>query len=206
MSCGLELSTSITALAVGLGAVLVLPACTPTVDDDSVGDDDDSVGDDDDDGGKPSLSCDEPEDPPPPVLDCGLQAAVPDDGNWSSFRSPDGEIEVLMVRDWVMQGAGFSAIYELVGFGAVLDGCRVCVDDAALLDYESSHHNWIDVAWLRLEDQELQLETTFQPAGDDPMNEWTWVYSLSGLHPEDREVVLWGPVELDGAGGMIPPA
>lgn len=188
-------------LLLALPVVLALGAgCPPSIDDDDVADDD--AADDDD----ASLDCADPADPPPSVTDCGMHEDLPDaDWNWASFRSEDGNVEVLIVREWEMQGAGFSTIWGLRGFAAMVDGCLVCVDDADALDYESTHHNWVDKAWAGLADQELEIYMPYQPE-DDPMEEWTWRYLFSGLSIEDRTTVLWGPVDLLGWQGMIPPA
>lgn len=164
------------------------------------GDDDSS----DDDDTPPRMECAEPADPPPPVTDCGFHEALPDDWNWISFGSEDGAIEILIVREWLMQGAGFTSIYALRGFGAVIDGCVVCVQDETALAYFSTHHNWDDQAWLRLPEQELELHMPYEAIGGDPQAGYDWYFQLSGLSPDDREVVLWGPVALEGLDGMVP--
>ncbi len=177
---------------------LTLAACAPTI----PADDDD----DDPTPTAPSLSCDDPQDPPPTVASCGLHEGIDETWNWSSFEQGGGGSSVLMVRKWEAQGAGHSAIYSLQGFAVQMDGCLVCVSDLSRLDYESSHHNWIDVAWGELDGVTLRFETRFQPLDDDPLGAWDWRYLLSGHDPADTTPTLWGPIELGPLSGLQPPA
>ena len=194
-------------MVLAAGPLALSTGCDVADDDDSAADDDadsadddDDSADDDDDGGDADLDCDDPQDPPPPVTDCGLHEGLTADENYTTFRSSDGSVEVVMVREYVAQGAGHSTIWGLIGFGAVVDGCVVCVDDTALLAYDNSHHNWADAARLSLDGVELRLTIDYVSSG----NGWDWAYALSGISPADPDVVLWGPVPLDATGGMIP--
>ncbi len=182
-------------LALILSLALSLVGCPPTGDDD-----DDSSGSDDDDA---SLECEDPLDDPPPVTDCGLHEGLDAGWLWTSFEADD--TEVLLVREPVGQGAGHTTIYANRGFGLVMDGCVLCIDDEARLDYDTGHHNWWEDAWLALDDVELHLHIQYQPLDDDPMNEWVWTYYLEGVSPDDRDEVLWGPIELAFLDGEILP-
>jgi hypothetical protein len=177
--------------------LLLGSACAPTVDDD--GADDDASSD------PPTLTCADPQEPGPGVASCGLHLGLFEGENWSSFATPDGETQALIVRRWEAQGAGHSAIYSLQAFAIQKDGCLLCIADAALLSYDSSHHNWIDVAWAQLTDQQLRFETRFQPA-DDPLTQWIWTFPLSGHELGEGGALLWGPLLLEPLDGLQPPA
>lgn len=173
-----------------LGLVLALVGCPPTGDDD------------DDSAPPPTLECDDPADDPPPVTDCGLHEGLANDWLWTSFGADD--VEVLLVREPVGQGAGHTTIYANRGLGLVMDGCVLCIDGENLLDYDTGHHNWWEDAWVKLDDQELHLHMQYQPEDDD-MSDWLWTYYVEGVDLDDRETVLWGPIELQGLGGEIIP-
>jgi hypothetical protein len=166
---------------------LLLAACPPA--------DDDDTADDDDSADPPTLECDDPVADPPPVTSCGFHEGLPLEDIWTSFTDEDG-VEVLLVREYLGQGAGHTSIYGTAGFGLVMDGCVLCIDDPTRLTYDTGHHNWAEDAWARLDDVELHLHMEY-------LNDWS--YFIEGVSLDDRETVIWGPIDLVGLDGEILP-
>lgn len=114
------------------------------------------------------------------------------------FRSNAPFAEVQIIREWAEQGVGHSAIYALRSFAVTHDGELHCLDEQ--LDYENSHHNWIDWAYAeRPGGGRYALEIRFQP--DDPQNPWEFVWSFK-LHPRDAtDQPLIEPIRLELSSG-----
>jgi hypothetical protein len=79
-----------------------------------------------------------------------------------------------------------------LAFALAWDGALDCVSDASLLSYESTHHNWLDVATVTIDGVRHDLNMFFQPEDDGIGAEWTWTYTL--LRHSDTGVVA--PIEL----------
>lgn len=146
-----------------------------------------------------ALACEMPPDPPPPTADdvyaCRLHEDVETPDNFLVFEKESDGLAVLIVRNWEEQGAGMSAIYSLAGFAITHDGTTRCLNDTALFDYESSHHNWMDEASAEVDDLTWTLGISFQPEDDPVTSPWVWTFPLEATDASGATVV--GPVLLD---------
>ncbi len=59
-------------------------------------------------------------------------------------QSADGAVTAKIVRRWVGQGAGHSAIYAIPSFELSYDGATHRVDAWDAIEYTNTHHNWND--------------------------------------------------------------
>jgi hypothetical protein len=130
------------------------------------------------------------------VLDCGFHNVTDSAKEVMRFPSGDGRTEVLIVREAVGMGIGLSTEYALRAFAVVREGRLHCVDQAARLAYQSSHHNWVDWAEATIDGVRHHLDMQYQPTGDasPPVGPWVWTYRLTGLDAGGTR--LWGPEDL----------
>lgn len=145
------------------------------------------------------VGCEGPPDPPPPTADdvyaCGLHEDLEPPDNFLVFEHQGEGLAALIVRQWEAQGAGMSAIYSLAAFAITWDGQTRCLNDTALFDYESSHHNWMDEATATVDELTWTLGIRFQPEGDPATSEWVWTFPLEAR--DDAGATVVGPVLLD---------
>jgi hypothetical protein len=126
------------------------------------------------------------------VETCGYRDGLSDSEQLLLFRGSD--VEVMIVRDYVDNGIGHSAIYELRGFALSMDGKVDCFNQG--LEYENSHHNWVDRARAQTIGGKVELEIEFQPEDpNDFTSEWKWRFALNGpgFDPIALEVVEGNP-------------
>lgn len=61
-----------------------------------------------------------------------------------AFESAAADLDVTFVRRWVAQGVGESSIYAPVSMAVTLGARSWLVEAWDRLDYENTHHNWMD--------------------------------------------------------------
>lgn len=171
-----------------LPLLLLLSACDPGKDDTGPSDTGPI------DTGDPPPACD---DGPHEATECGFHEGL--DANWN-YRRMQNEaegVDVIVVREPTGVGPGETTQYALRGFALVKDGCLACMDSPDNLSYETGHHNWYDFAEALIDGVNHQVLMSYQPEDpDNPMSEWVWTYTLTGLDPSTDEV-LWGPIALE---------
>lgn len=127
------------------------------------------------------------------VADCGFDPAVVYGRTELIFQlvSADGETCVwLRRRDDSEPDIIYKAVpYTLLEFKAGHDGAVDHFTDEATLAWESTHHNWADVATAWDADVRYRLEDWYG------QSEFTDLYKLSA-HDAQTDALLWGPVEL----------
>lgn len=130
------------------------------------------------------------------VTSCGFGAGARYSTEVLQFRG--GTVEVLIHREAVMQGAGFSTIYELRGFALLREAQLQCLTGG--LRYENSHHNWLDHAFaIGAGGIEYELVISFQPEGDPVTSPWVWTFTLHGRASGNE---VFAPVALELVSGQ----
>ncbi|MCC7381977.1 MAG: hypothetical protein IT384_09115 [Deltaproteobacteria bacterium] len=130
------------------------------------------------------------------VTSCGFGSGARYPTELLQFRS--GSVEVLIHREAVMQGAGFSTIYELRGFALLREAQLQCLTGG--LRYENSHHNWLDHAFaIGAGGIEYELVISFQPEGDPVTSPWVWTFTLRGRASGNE---VFAPVALELVSGQ----
>ncbi|MBI1947904.1 MAG: hypothetical protein HYS27_19595 [Deltaproteobacteria bacterium] len=147
-----------------------------------------------------AVACDvTPPVPPPPnaedVYACGLHEDVETPDNFLVFDKESEGLALLIVRKWEEQGAGMSAIYSLAAFAITHEDTTRCLNDTALFDYQSSHHNWMDEATAEVDELTWTLGISFQPEDDPVTSPWVWTFPLEATDAAGATAV--GPVLLD---------
>ena len=111
------------------------------------------------------------------------------------FESPTQDVLVQLVRRWESAGVGESQIYALDGFGVRLGDSALCSDEQTPLEYDNSHHGWIDVARATFDDARFELALTYSFSGSEP----EWVFALSRGVGSSAPVVEADDLVLTGA-------
>jgi hypothetical protein len=128
------------------------------------------------------------------VADCGFDPGLvfARDAEIFQLISADGETCVwLERRDDSLPDMIYKAVpYTLLAFKAGHAGEVAHLTDAAKLTWESTHHNWTDVAEAWDDAVRYRLEDWFGTVG-----EFENLYGLSAYDEASGEL-LWGPVEL----------
>ncbi len=114
--------------------------------------------------------------------DCDLDSCGfrDESGQLLVFDTGDHAVQAQIVREADGQLAGFSTKYELRGFALLADDQVNCYHQG--LEYESSHHNWVDRARVQLPEGTVELKIEYQPvdANDPAGSEWAWRFLLNG--------------------------
>jgi hypothetical protein len=107
-----------------------------------------------------------------PLLDAGADASLPACNDpftgmptahdVVTDATPDGSVAFRLVRCAVMQGAGFSQIYRADVFELEWGGETHVVSDSDRIDYENTHHNWLDSLVAHAADEDLRWRVEYR--------------------------------------------
>lgn len=105
--------------------------------------------------------------------------------------SGDGEVELAIDREWVVQGVGHSAIYACprvsLRWGERLD----VVEAWDAIDYENTHHNWEDSLSATTHDGlTLHWKLSFDIMGGSGFTHEVWVTDEGGATLLEKTVVV----------------
>lgn len=106
----------------------------------------------------------------------------------------EGGVRVAIARTYISVGVGESAIYELAAMAIDQgDGIEACLRDPSQLDYENTHHNWMDVATATAGSVRYELSIFYLVVPDDQGRTGD-LFEIRAYDSNDQ--VVWGPVEL----------
>ncbi|MBZ0121030.1 MAG: hypothetical protein K8H88_28810 [Sandaracinaceae bacterium] len=108
------------------------------------------------------------------------------------FEGQTEDVTVLLMRRPTTD-IGFMTTFTLAGFGLRRGADLRCL--TADLEYDSTHHNWVDSATARLDGVRYVVEMRYQPITADPTSTWDWRYWITGYDASDA--VVWGRHDLD---------
>ncbi len=129
------------------------------------------------------------------LKDCSMTDLNPPQvqGMSIGFVNSTEDIAVRLVREPIPESFNFGL--RLRGFAIEQDGLLACIKENCALDYEYSHHNWLDVVHVQTIEGKHHLSLTYQPKDNDPMSDWIWTFEFWTTDESDKTIK--GPMLMD---------